>query len=390
MPGPSLSGPPRPIAPGDVVAAYSDSLGAWTAAQITDLNADWKTAGVLELDWSGPEPRSVADLGEVAPLRLTHHNWNGGLSHCNYEWVLPRSYKVLGALPLLQAEPARSYSSGWQLGTQLALQRRWDSGHREPYVDSHELKCTGTELNQALDERTGPRDDIRRLTVKDVESLDCERLADRFPGLALLSLDGSLGVLSNASSLNRLASLKTLFITDLFGMSKVDCLMPRCVPDLELLGLHNIPHEYAAAMRTTWRPEIPKGTSVQITGARKPDWLRENLNNPLRDWDGREHISSARYKKATAQFKVTREAVLATLADRSDEGRSSRLIQLGRDFGEAFNKLDGRTPFIETVEREELFEALEVIVAEAEEALDLDLTSARDDLYSGVEAVRNW
>lgn len=55
--------PPRPIAVGNIVATYSDDLGEWTAAQITDLEPNWKTAGMLELDWSGPEPSSVADLG---------------------------------------------------------------------------------------------------------------------------------------------------------------------------------------------------------------------------------------------------------------------------------------------------------------------------------------
>jgi hypothetical protein len=58
--------PPRPIALGDVVAAYSEELGEWTAAQVTDLDPAWRTAGVLELDWSGSEPSSVEDLGEFA------------------------------------------------------------------------------------------------------------------------------------------------------------------------------------------------------------------------------------------------------------------------------------------------------------------------------------
>ncbi|MET7419711.1 hypothetical protein [Dactylosporangium sp. NPDC005555] len=40
--------PPRAIAPGDVVAAFSETLGSWTAAQVTDLDPEWRTAGVLE------------------------------------------------------------------------------------------------------------------------------------------------------------------------------------------------------------------------------------------------------------------------------------------------------------------------------------------------------
>jgi hypothetical protein len=390
MPRRKPSGPPRPIAPGDVVAAYSEPLGEWTAAQITDLNADWKTAGILELDWSGPEPGSTADLGEVCPLRLTHHAWNGKLSHCNYEWILPRSYKVIGSMPLIHTEPSHSFSKGWRLGEQLAHQRRWDSGNHEPWSDPRTLDLTGNDLDQALDQPAALRDEIRALSITPVESLDCERLAEGFPNLTRLSLAGNLGELVNAASLNRLPLLKTLFITDLFGMTKSDCLLPEHVPGLESLGLHSIPHEYAAAMRAAWRPEIPNGTSLEITGARKPEWVKENLTNPLRDWDGRQHISSARYKQAVAQYKATRRAVLAALAEGSNEDRSSRLVQIGREFSVAFNKLDGRSPFIETEEREELFAALDAIVTEAEEGLDVRSSGAREDLLSGVESVRDW
>src|SRR5438445_9987180 len=38
--------PPRSIQPGDVVAHFSEELGEWTAAQLTDLNDSWKTVGV--------------------------------------------------------------------------------------------------------------------------------------------------------------------------------------------------------------------------------------------------------------------------------------------------------------------------------------------------------
>ncbi|GGV39368.1 hypothetical protein GCM10010182_74710 [Actinomadura cremea] len=82
----SRSAPPRPIAAGDVVAAFSVEPGEWTAAQIVRIDAEGRKAAVLELDWSGPEPMPVAELGDVSPLRLTHHSWNGSLSYCNHEW----------------------------------------------------------------------------------------------------------------------------------------------------------------------------------------------------------------------------------------------------------------------------------------------------------------
>ena len=71
MPARGLQTPPRQIAPGDVVAAFSEELGEWSAAQIISVEPHRKEADVLALDWSGPEPHNFADLGELKPLRLT-------------------------------------------------------------------------------------------------------------------------------------------------------------------------------------------------------------------------------------------------------------------------------------------------------------------------------
>jgi hypothetical protein len=64
---------------------------------------------------------------------------------------------------------------------------------------------------------------------------------------------------------------------------------------------------------------------------------------------------------------------------------------LGRRFGEAFNRLDGtRNPFIETEEREELFEALNAIVDDAEAEYGRTFDATRQHLIAGVESVRHW
>ncbi|MET9804890.1 zinc-binding dehydrogenase [Streptomyces sp. NPDC006368] len=64
--------PPRPLAVGDVVAVHSEALGAWTASQVTSINVVAKCAAVLELDWCGPEPATVAiaDLAARGDLDL--------------------------------------------------------------------------------------------------------------------------------------------------------------------------------------------------------------------------------------------------------------------------------------------------------------------------------
>ncbi|MFD4531733.1 hypothetical protein ACFWNL_00490 [Kitasatospora sp. NPDC058397] len=380
--------PPRPIVPGDVVAAFSEYLGEWTAAQITDLDPDHQRAGVLHLDWSGPEPMSVAELGEVVPL------WGPfGPAHCSYEWVLPRSCKVIGTLPLLHGQPPNSYAFGWGMGLDLALARRRRQGDESQWRDPWAKSITGAELNDSPAGPADPDEETRRLNVRAVESLDCARLVERYPALTGLTLSGPV-TLSSASSLNELTSLKHLRLSDVFGMVEADCLLPGRVPALEELELVSVPAEYATAMRKLWRPEERQGVYLRVAKPRKPQWLAENLNNPLRNWDGREQISAAVYKKALAQYRATRRAVLAVLASGasgdSADVLTPRLVELGEQFGEAFNELDARAGFIETVEREELYDALGAIITEAAAESGTDLAWAGEGLIEGCESVRDW
>ncbi|MCG5215895.1 hypothetical protein [Streptosporangium sp. KLBMP 9127] len=381
---------PRPLTVGDVVAAHSVDLGEWTAAQVVRLDADSQTAAVLELDWSGSEPSSVADLGDVAPLLLTHHSWNGTLSFCNHGWGLPRSHKVVGAMRLLHDGQANSWASEWNLGDQLARQRRWDRGVHEDPVAPWKAEYTGETVNEFLGRPAAPRSEVTHLTIRDIDSLDCAQLVQRFPALTRLHLHGRLGLLSAANDLNQLTRLRRIRIVDLFGMTEEERLRPTRVPELESVDLYGIPADYASAMRRTWRPEVPAGTSVSIYRARKPEWVEENRNNPLRDWDGREQISATMYKKAVAQYKTTRKAVLEAFAEEPVDARSTRMEEIGYAYGEAFNRLDQRSGFIETVEREELFGALDHIMNEAEALHGPSLEDARDSLVSGVESVRDW
>lgn len=377
--------PPRPISVGDVVAAYSDDLGEWTAAQITDVDPNRKKAGVLELDWSGSEPRSLADLGMLQPLVLTHHAHTGRLSHVNYDWLLPRGYKRIGNADLLHDRKSNSYSAGWRIGRQLAAQRRWDSGDRSAPTDIQ----TFTEAGFREAAAAGATTAIWDVKITDIDRLDCRDLVEPLPEVRRLTLTGNLGTLDNADALNRLSQLRWLAIHDLFGMGKADCLLVSSAPMLEFLGLYSVPAEYATAMRRVWKPEVVHGTAVEIRNPRKPEWVAENRDNPLRDWDGREHISSARYRKAVSYYKNARRAVIVLLSTRGID--QAGLIQIGQDFGEAFNRLDGtRSPFIETEEREELFAALDAVIAAAEVELGGQFGAARHHLYEGVERVRSW
>lgn len=375
--------PPRAIAPGDIVAVYSDALGAWTASQIIQVKPEIQRATVLELDWHGPEPASAADLGDVRPLRLTHHSWNNSLAYCHHEWTLPRSFTVIGSLPPLTGDECPAFAMyGWGRGTQLAAQRRWDAGERGTWEDPKALRSSAVDLQLGR-----PRPDITDLTVYGVDTLDCEALVATYPNLTALSLSGSLGVLESAGSLRGLTALSQLYVRELFGMTEADCLPPRDLPVLELLFMYSVPAAYAQAMRKVWRKEAHLGVCVDISGARKPEWVAENANNPLRDWQDREHIPRGSYRKAVEQYKATRTAFAAAV---SDDAPAETYFGIGRDFAERFNMLDAKTFFIETVERDELFDALMTVVAEAQSASSHELLEERRQLIDGADSVRDW
>lgn len=266
----------------------------------------------------------------------------------------------------------------------------WDGGNHDSWVDPGARTFRDENFLHEVGGLPSTEGEVHTVEITVVDTFDCSRLVAAYPGLKRLTLRGRLGTLTNAESLNRLTALQRLSISDLFGMTGMDRLTPERVPDLETLSLSSVPAEYAAAMRATWRAEIPNGTDVEIRSPRKPEWVAENRDNPLRDWDGREHISTARFKKAVAQYKATRRAVLAELRAPETTDQASRLSSLGREYGEAFNHMDRRNPFIETVEREELFDALAGIVKSAEEELGRDLTGAGEHLVKGLEYVRNW
>ncbi|MBP2478249.1 hypothetical protein JOF53_007121 [Crossiella equi] len=363
--------PPRPLCPGDIVVGHSGHLGEWTAAQVTALDERQRLAAVLELTWSGPEPDSLADLGELVPLRLGHHSWQGEPQHCWHTWVLPKGHRVLGNVPPLVTEPSRSYSGMWTLGLRLDGQRQWDAGNRGERVSRvPSARYAAPELPTARDEA------LRELSLTVPAELDCAVLAELLPGLTSLTVHGELATLVNAGALGRLTGLRTLCLYDVFGMTGADVPSPADLPHLAWLTVDGVPAEYASALRKLWKPEDVNGTYLSVRGARSPDWVAENRDNPLRSWDG--NVKPVAYRKAFAQYKTTRRAVQEALAAGAGP---ERLTELGAEFAEAFNGMDARWNFVETVEREDLLEAVHAMT---------DLDWARQALAEGLDSARDW
>lgn len=372
------------------MATYCPELGEWSAAQIISVNDRSQQVDVLDLDWSGPEPHTVADLGRLAPLRLTHHGYRNELEQSHREWVLPRSYKNLGAAPLVRTQESLTWSMGWDVGTQLHWQRRWDAGEREDLEDEPGFRQyeDGQELPPVT---TAP--EIRALSVYDIQSVDCAIIASAFPNLTRLVLWGEMGRLVNASELNRLQRLRRIDVHEMFGMTHYDLLEPAQLNEMEYISLDCVPADYAAAMRRAWTPEAGKGVYLSISKARTPEWVRENVDNPLRAWDGREGISSRSYKKALSAWKDSTRPIRAALqADMVEAERREQLTALGAAFAEAFNDVAGPAHLLMTEERDELLEALHRLVtdavAEAEPGIDAE--EAAQAVLHAVNTHRDW
>lgn len=381
--------PPRPLAPGDVVVTWHADLGEWAAAQVTSLDAENELADVLDLDWSSPtRPETLADLGVLRPLAQHAGSWNGRHSHCHHPWVLPRSCAVLGTAAPLTTSSSQTYGLGWGVGDALHRERLAASGRTDRDDDPAQLSIRGAELRIPDDVDTSS---VRRLRVTGVEHLDATVLADTFPDLTELRLHGKLSELTNAVALNRLTGLRKLTIIDYFGMTAADHLTVAGTPELEHVHLHNVPRGYATAIRRVWRPEAANGTYLNVTGTRGPDWVAENKDNPLRDWDTRPGVSKRTYQKSVAQIRKTRDQIRAAL-DGAPGDRAKVLERVGSEYGEAFNAIDEatRAGLIMTQEREELFDAVVSLLNAAAAERGLDVTTERQALIDGVEATRDW
>ena len=109
------------------------------------------------------------------------------------------------------------------------------------------------------------------------------------------------------------------------------------------------------------------------------------MDNPFRSWDGQENITPANAKKAATLYRKTRAGIVK-IAEGSDKDAMTSAETLVREYTEGFNKMDKRKYFIETVEREEIYTALD-------EMLDLlpeDLKVDKERLLNLFDELKNF
>ncbi|WP_431113125.1 hypothetical protein [Variovorax paradoxus] len=224
---------------------------------------------------------------------------------------------------------------------------------------------------------------VHGLSVSKVAELDLWDVVNTFPNIEYLHLFGAPGTLGELAALTELPKLEALRISDLFGYLPEDFPAPGELPALTSLTMDSVPADVAAAVRKGCKktPHI----ALSVRKPRAPEWLQENLENPLRHWDGREGIPAAVVKKTRAAFlnalRQVREA--NNIADAEDATYTETVARAVSEFLEVVGALNRKHEFLYTLERDEVLDAVDMLAAKLSEsaraALDPFLEAALDD-----------
>ena len=220
------------------------------------------------------------------------------------------------------------------------------------------LQCTHTLLPfHGLEQLGG-------LSLVSMKEVDLAQVARRFPHLTALRIWGKPGLASQMASLAQLSQLRMFTAYDLFGYTAEEFPSATQLPQLSALWLTSLPADVAKAIKAGYKRAAALGLDLSVTKARKPEWLADNLLNPFRDWDGREHISPAYAKKAALAYKNMLAVTRGIDAAMDATAAAAALEAMVTAYVDAFNKIERRASIIETVEREEIYAVLAELLAQ--------------------------
>lgn len=218
------------------------------------------------------------------------------------------------------------------------------------------------------------------LRISAIEELALGDIAEHFPEVSWLHLFGAPGLLDELEELQRLPQLTTLWICDLFGYDPSDFPGPDELPSLTGLDLDSIPADVATGVRARYAL-VPR-VELTVRKPRKPEWLAENLENPLRHWDGRDGIPDAVSKKARTAFVAALRQVREACG--ADEPVHTEAVTTAvTEFLDTIATLNRKHQFLYTLERDEVIDAVDALTEslspEAGRALEPLIEEALDD-----------
>ena len=212
---------------------------------------------------------------------------------------------------------------------------------------------------------------LEKLYIRTITELDIADILRAYPKLRELRLWGKPGNLINFAKISEFSELEVLTTMDLFGFTADEVPKPESLQKLYMLWMDSLPEDAAKEVKKLYKKRKGEGLDLWITKPRKAEWLAQNLENPFRSWDGEEHITPANAKKAADIYRKTR-AAMVKLIEAPSKDIEKDAEALVRDYTEGFNKMDKKKPFIDTVERDEVFTALDGILSLIPDELGID------------------
>ena len=196
---------------------------------------------------------------------------------------------------------------------------------------------------------------IDKLRISNISELDLKKITANFPEIYSLNLDGKPGNVKNFKALGSLNKLEKIYCHDVFGFTAEDAAVLKDLPCLYEIDFDSVPKEAGQYVKKEWKGRLDY---LSVRCLRDDGWLNDNLNNPLRHWDGSEFVPAAAYKKAVKCYKDTKKKLLS--ADSKEQ-----VEEIVRQYTLCFNELNAEyNMFIETEERDDIFEALEQLINE--------------------------
>lgn len=175
------------------------------------------------------------------------------------------------------------------------------------------------------------------------KNLDAKTIVDNYPNLESLHIWGGFGNIYNISELGRLKKLRHLQLKDLFGFKAEEFPRFNELESIENLWLTGMSLEVCKIIKKEYKDCL----ELRISQAHSEKWIEANLDNPFRDWDGRENIPA---RQAKAAFNAYKKAMSDLSKISSPKENVEVINEILKTYVLTFNKMKS----IETIEREEI------------------------------------
>ena len=178
-------------------------------------------------------------------------------------------------------------------------------------------------------------------------NVDIAEIANIFPNLEFLKINGQNASLRNIEALAKLQHLESVWLSDLYDF---DSFVKKTeMPNLSSISLWSVPKIVADKVKK----EFKGIDELDIKQARTDEWIKANLDNPLRNWDGREGTKPSVAKKAMKAYTDAYKKLSAN----KDKDEALKTLE---NFIAIFNEIDEKH-HIDTLEREEIWDAFNML-----------------------------